>query len=175
MMAGEYRLSWLLALVDQDRVARRKICQLERDFDDLLDEHGTTLRDEPGIGLIAAATLLAEVGDPFRFATQSKFAHWSAPARSSCPPAKTQERGSGIGSISWEPRDQRLLYIASVTQNRDIDEACTDIDRKLREGKTRPEARRAHKRHLEHPYHPLRRPHHRSRPTLTITPETQKN
>lgn len=63
-MAGEYRLSWLLPLVEQDRAARRAIRRLERDIDRLLDEHGTTLRDEHGIGPIAAATLLAEVGDP---------------------------------------------------------------------------------------------------------------
>lgn len=74
--AGEYRLSWLIPLVDQDRAARRQVRQLERDIDRLLDEHGTTLRDEPGIGPIAAATLLAEVGDPFRFARESKFARW---------------------------------------------------------------------------------------------------
>lgn len=59
-MAGTYRLSWLLPLVDQDRAARRDISRLEADIDRLLDEHGTTLRDEPGIGTIAAATLLAE-------------------------------------------------------------------------------------------------------------------
>lgn len=40
------------------------------------------------------------------------------------------------------------LYIASVTQQRDIDEARTYTDRKISEGKTRREARRAHKRHL---------------------------
>ena len=73
-MAGAYRLSWLISLIDQDRQAHRQIRQLERDLDRLLDEHGTTLPDEPGIGPIAAATLLAEVGDPFRFARESKFA-----------------------------------------------------------------------------------------------------
>jgi pimeloyl-ACP methyl ester carboxylesterase len=39
--------------------------------DELLDAHGTTLRDEAGIGPIAAATLLVEVDDPFRFARES--------------------------------------------------------------------------------------------------------
>lgn len=67
-LAGEYRLSWLIPLVDQDRADRRQIRRLERDLDALLDEHGTTLRDESGIGPIAAATLITEVGDPFRFA-----------------------------------------------------------------------------------------------------------
>jgi transposase len=73
-LAGEYRLSWLIPLVDQDRALRRQIRRLEADIDALLDEHGTTLRDEPGVGPIAAATLIVEVGDPFRFARESKFA-----------------------------------------------------------------------------------------------------
>ena len=72
--AGAYRLEWLQAFVDQDRAARREIRRLERLIDELLDEHGTTLRDEPGIGPIAAATLLCEVGDPHRFDRESKFA-----------------------------------------------------------------------------------------------------
>ena len=75
-LAGAYRLSWLLPLVDQDRAARREIRRLEAELDELLDRHGTTLRDEPGIGPVAAATLIVEVGDPFRFARESKFARW---------------------------------------------------------------------------------------------------
>jgi transposase len=75
-LAGEYRLSWLIPLIDQDRTMRRQTRQLEADIDALLDEHGTTLRDEPGVGPIAAATLIVEVGDPFRFARESKFARW---------------------------------------------------------------------------------------------------
>ena len=67
-LAGEYRLSWLVPLIDQDRAMRRQVRQLERDIDALLDQHGTTLRDEAGIGPIAAATLVVEVGDPYRFA-----------------------------------------------------------------------------------------------------------
>ncbi len=65
--AGAYRLEWLQAFIDQDRTTRREIRRLERLINDLLDEHGATLRDEPGIGPIAAATLLCEVGDPHRF------------------------------------------------------------------------------------------------------------
>lgn len=75
-LAGDYRLSWLIPLVDQDRQMRRHFRQLERDIDQLLDEHGTTLRDEVGIGPIAAATLLVEVGDPHWFASEAKFARW---------------------------------------------------------------------------------------------------
>jgi len=148
-LAGEYRLSWLLPLVDQDRIARHQIRELERDIDALLDEHGTTLREEPGIGPIAAATLLAEVGDPFRFARESKFARWCGTG------AVALSSGEGDGQpvkhrldFGGNRRINSTLYIASITQHRDLDEARTYIDRKLAEGKTRREARRAHKRHL---------------------------
>ncbi len=148
-MAGAYRLSWLIALIDQDRQARRQIRQLERDLDALLDEHGTTLRDEPGIGPIAAATLLAEVGDPFRFARESKFARWCGTG------AVAVSSGEGSGApvrhrldFGGNRRINSVLYIASVTQHRDIHDARVFIDRKLAEGKTRREARRSHKRHL---------------------------
>ena len=105
--AADYRLDWLLSLIDRDRESRREIRRLERVINDLLDDQGTTLRDEPGIGPIAAATLLCEVGNPTRFARESKFA---------------QQRA----------HPQAIAY----------------LDRKATEGKTKREARRAHKRHL---------------------------
>jgi transposase len=148
-LSGEYRLSWLLPLIDQDRQARREIRQLERDLDRLLDEHGTTLRDESGIGPIAAATLLAETGDPFRFARESKFARWCGTG------AVALSSGEGIGlpvkhrlDYGGNRRINSVLFVASVVQHRDNDDARVYIDRKLGEGKTRREARRAHKRHL---------------------------
>jgi len=148
-MAGTYRLSWLVPLIDRDRAARREIRQLERELDRLLDEHGTTLRDEPGIGPIAAATLLAEVGDPLRFARESKFARWCGTG------AVALSSGEGTGmpvrhrlDFGGNRRINSVLYIASVTQHREIDEARGYIDRKIGEGKTRREARRAHKRQL---------------------------
>jgi hypothetical protein len=45
-------------------------------------------------------------------------------------------------------RINSVLYIASVTQHRDIDEARVYTDRKIGEDKTRREARRANERHL---------------------------
>ena len=148
-LAGRYRLSWLIAFIDRDRQARREIRQLERDLDELLDEHGTTLRDEPGVGAIAAATLVVEVGDPHRFARESKFARWCGTG------TVALSSGEGTGEpvkhrldFGGNRRINSVLYIASVTQQRDLDEARHYIDRKVSEGKTRREARRAHKRHL---------------------------
>lgn len=137
-LAGAYRLSWLLPLIEQDRTTRRQIRQLERD-----------MRDEPGIGPIAAATLLTEVGDPFRFARESKLARWCGTG------AVALSSGEGDGrpvkhrlDFRGNRRINSVLYIVSVTQHRDLEDARLYIDRKLGEGKTRREARRAHKRHL---------------------------
>ena len=147
--AGEYRLAWLVDFIDQDRAARREVRRLERLIGELLDEHGTTLREEPGIGPIAAATLLCEVGDPTRFATESKFARWSGTG------AVAVSSGEGSGVPVRHRVDFRgnrtvnsVLYLASITQARDRPEAQTYLARKAAEGKTRREARRAHKRHL---------------------------
>ena len=119
------------------------------DIDALLDEHGTTLRDEPGVGPIAAATLVVEVGDPFRFARESKFARWCGTGAI----AVSSGEGDGLPvrhrlDFRGNRRINSVLYVASVTQHRDLDDARLYIDRKLAEGKTRREARRAHKRHL---------------------------
>lgn len=148
-LAGQYRLSWLIPLVDQDRTMRQQIRRLERDIDALLDEHGTTLRDETGIGTIGAATLIVEVGDPFRFAHESKFARWCGTGAV----ALTSGEGDGIPvkhrlDFGGNRRVNSVLYITSVTQQRDLDTARIFINRKISEGKTRREARRAHKRHL---------------------------
>jgi transposase len=123
-MAGAYRLSWLIPLVDQDRAARRQIRQLERDIDATLDEHGTTLRHEPGIGPIAAATLIVEVGDPFRFVRESKFARWCGTDLI----ALSSREGAGLPvkhrlDFRGNRRTNSVLYITSVTQQRDIADA----------------------------------------------------
>ena len=148
-LAGAYRLEWLQAFIEQDRTARRQVRRLERLIDELLDEHGTTLRDEAGIGPIAAATLLCEVGDPRSFDRESKFARWSGTG------AVALSSGEGTGDPIKHRLDFRgnrrinsVLYIASVTQQRSQPEAAAYLARKTAEGKTRREARRAHKRHL---------------------------
>lgn len=147
--AGRYRLSWLISAAAQDSQAAAEIRRLERELSSLLDEHGTTLRDEPGIGPIAAATLVVEVGDPFRFARESKFARWCGTG------AVAVSSGEGDGTpvrhrldYGGNRRINSVLYTASITQQRYHPDARAYLDRKLSEGKTRRAARRAHKRHL---------------------------
>lgn len=147
--AGEYRLGWLIEFLAQDRRWRRKIKDLEAELAALLDEHGTTLRDEEGIGTVVAATLIAEVGDPTRFASEAKFAKWCGTG------AIALSSGEGEGSprrhrldFGGNRRVNSMIYMASVTQHRYTPAAQEFLARKLAEGKTRREARRAHKRHL---------------------------
>ena len=147
--AGTYRLKWLQGFIETDRTARREIRRLERRIGELLDRHGTTLRDENGIGPISAATLLCEVGDPTRFDRESKFARWCGTG------AVALSSGEGTGDPVKHRLDFRgnrrvnsVLHIASVTQARQQPQAVAYLARKASEGKTRREARRAHKRHL---------------------------
>ena len=147
--AGRYALSWLLPLIDQDAFLHAEIRRLERLLGTLLEEHGTTLREIGGVGPINAASLLCEVGDPTRFATEAKFARWCGTG------AVALSSGEGSGQPVRHRLDFRgnrrinsVLYVASVTQQRYLPEATTYLDRKRSEGKTGREARRAHKRHL---------------------------
>ena len=107
------------------------------------------MRDEPGISTIGAATLVCEVGDPFRFATESKFARWCgtgavAVSTGEGPHSPTKHRLD----LGGNRRINSVLHIASVTQKRITAEAITYINRKISEGKTRRDARRCHKRQL---------------------------
>lgn len=147
--SGSYRLSWLMPMIEQTRTARREVRRLERLIDQLLDTHGTTLRDEVGVGPIAAATLLCEVGDPTRFASAAKFARWCGVGAV----ALSSGEGAEIPNhhrldFGGNRRINSVLYIASVTQGRDHPDAQQYLKRKETEGKTKRSARRAHKRHL---------------------------
>ena len=92
--ADRHRLGRLQALTGQHRAARSEIRRLERLADGLLDRCGTTLRDEPGIGTISAATLVCEVGDPRRFDRESKLARWcgTGPAARKTAEGKTRRQ-----------------------------------------------------------------------------------
>ena len=94
------------------------------------------MRDESGIGPIAAATLVVEVGDPFRFASESKFARWCGTG------AVALSTGEGRDTptrhrldFGGNRRINSVLYVASITQHRFHPEARTYFERKITEGK----------------------------------------
>ncbi|HET9303170.1 MAG TPA: transposase [Propionibacteriaceae bacterium] len=123
-----------------------RIRVLEKRLAALIAACGSTLLDEPGIGVVTAATLLAEVGDPARFRNESAFNRWWGGA----PVAISSGEGDG------EPLRHRLdllgnrtinsvIYTISITQSRYHQPARDYLARKRSEGHSRKEARRAHK------------------------------
>lgn len=124
----------------------RRIRALDRRLTTLIADSGSTLLAEPGIGVAGAATLLAEIGDPARFRSESAFNRWWGGA----PVAVSSGEGDD------DPLRHRLdllgnravnsvLYVMSVTQARYHDPARTYLAKKKTEGHSRKEARRAHK------------------------------
>jgi transposase len=144
------RLVWLVELIEElDGIAAR-VKQLEKRLGVLVDASGSTLTDEVGIGPVSAAELLVEVNNPARFSSESKFARWCGIA---CVPVSS---GEGDGEPIRHRLDllgnrqvNRILHGMSITQTRCGHEPTVAyIDRKRAEGKSKREARRAHKRRL---------------------------
>ena len=142
------------------RTAARCIRELARDIDDLnqriaaldteiaelLAEHDNPLEDLQGVGTNLAATIIAQAGDVRRFRDASAFARFCGAAPIPC----------GSGQTSGRHRLHRggnrqlnaALYRIAIVQQRHHPQAKTFLTRKIAEGKTPREARRALKRHL---------------------------
>lgn len=147
--AGAHRLSWLRDYIDHDRQHASDIYQLERELDALLDEHGTSLRNEDGISTIGAATLICEVGDPFRFTTESKFARWCGTSPIACSSAEGRDIPHKHRlDTGGNRRINSVIHIMSITQKRINAQAQTYLTRQHSAGKTPRCARRSHKRLL---------------------------
>jgi transposase len=142
-------LHLLRELVEDIAVISDRVKALERRLGHLVNASGSTLTQEAGIGIIAAATLLVEIGNPSRFGTESAFNRWWGGA----PVAVSSGEGDG------RPVRHRLdrlgnrtvnstLHIMAVTQSRCHEPAKDYLARKRREGASAREARRAHKTHL---------------------------
>ncbi len=99
--------------------------------------------------MVSAAELLAAVGDPSRFKTEGCFARWCGVA----PVAVSSGEGDGDPvrhrlDLLGDRQVNRILYTMSVTQARHLPLAKEYMARKRSEGKSKKEARRAHKRQL---------------------------
>jgi transposase len=142
-------LDLLRELVEDIAVISERVKTLERRLGQLVESSGSTLTQEAGIGVVAAASLLVEIGNPQRFRTESAFNRWWGGA----PVAVSSGEGDG------QPLRHRLdrlgnrsvnstLHIMSVTQSRCHQPAKDYLARKRGEGASAREARRAHKTHL---------------------------
>lgn len=124
----------------------QRIAALDAEIADLLAEHGNPLADLHGAGTNLAATVIAQAGDVRRFRDASAFARFSGTAPIPC----------GSGQTAGRHRLHRggnrqlnaALYRIAIVQARHHPQARAYLARKITEGKTPREARRALKRHL---------------------------
>ncbi len=143
-----------------EQIAARCIRELARDIDhlnqritaldeqiaDLLAQHGNPVEDLLGAGNQIAATLIAHAGDVRRFKNAAAFARFCGAAPIPC----------GSGQTAGRHRLHRggnrqlnaALYRIAIVQQRHHPQAQAFLARKIAEGKTAREARRALKRHL---------------------------
>jgi hypothetical protein len=123
-----------------------RIRLLERRLGELVAACGSTLTEEAGIGVGGAATLLAEVGDPTRFRSESAFNRWWGGA----PVAVSSGEGDGQPVRHWldllgSRAVNCMIHMMSVTQSRYHEPALLNLNRQRSAGHTKREARRAHK------------------------------
>ena len=123
-----------------------RIADLDTEIADLLAAHGCPLQDLHGVGSNLAAIIVAQAGDVRRFRDAGAFARFCGAAPIPC----------GSGQTSGRHRLHRggnrqlnaALYRIAIVQQRHHPQAKTYLARKIAEGKTPREARRALKRHL---------------------------
>jgi transposase len=123
-----------------------RITELEVQIAELLAEHGNPVSDLLGAGNQIAAAVISQAGDVRRFKNAAAFARYCGTAPIPC----------GSGQTAGRHRLHRggnrqlnaALYRIAIVQQRHHPEAKALLARKIREGKTPREARRALKRHL---------------------------
>ncbi len=123
-----------------------RIAELERELATLTAPHGDPFEDVCGVGLATTVTLIAQSGDVRRFRSDAAYARFGGSAPIPC----------GSGSTAGRHRLHRggnrqinaCLHRIAVVQARVDPHARSFLARKIAEGKTKREARRALKRHL---------------------------
>lgn len=123
-----------------------RIAALDTEIADLLAEHGNPLEDLHGVGSNLAAVIIAQAGDVRRFRDAAAFARFCGAAPIPCGSGKT----SGRHRLHRGGNRQlnAALYRIAIVQQRHHPQAKAYLERKISEGKTPREARRALKRHL---------------------------
>jgi transposase len=112
----------------------------------MIDRHGDPFADLPGAGPATTVTLIAQSGDVRRYRNKDAYARYGGIAPIPC----------GSGTTAGRHRLHRggnrqinaALHRIAITQARVDPRARAYLERKIAEGKTPREARRALRRHL---------------------------
>jgi transposase len=122
-----------------------KLKTLTKELASAVQARGSHLMDLHGIGPAGAARILADVGDVARFPDRNHFASWTGTAPLD---ASSGEQIRHRLSRAGNRRLNHVLHMAAIAQIRLGTEGRTYYLRKLKEAKTRKEARRCLKRRL---------------------------
>ena len=118
---------------------------LERELAALIAMHAPQLVAEPGCGTLSAATLIARTAGAERFPTDGHFARQAGVAP---VPVSSGRRDRHRLDRGGDRQLNCTLHRIAITRARICPITRAYLDRKLAEGKTRPEAYRCLKRHL---------------------------
>lgn len=142
-------IEWLTEMRTDVAEWEARITRLEQRLPHLLERCGSTLTNEVGLGVVSAAELVAEICDPTRFRSEGAFARWCgvAPVATSSGEGDDEPERHRLDLLGNRTVN-RILHVMSITQARHDPLGKTFLTRKRAEGKTRKEARRAHKRQL---------------------------
>jgi transposase len=124
------------ALVADAKRYEHELAELVRSLDD-------TLLDEPGIGPISAAKLLA--CDPTRFKNEAAFARCNGTAPLPASSGKTVRHRLNRGG---DRQVNNAIHTIAVIRSKHHPATRAYLDRRISEGKTKREALRALKRHI---------------------------
>jgi transposase len=131
-------------LGDDAKRYQTELAQLVRSLD-------ATLLDEPGIGPISAAKLLA--CDPTRFKTEAAFARCNGTAPIPASSGKTVRYRLNPGG---DRQANNAIHTIAIIRAKHQPETRAYLERRMKEGKTRREALRSLKRHISRElYHRL--------------------
>jgi transposase len=123
----------------------RSIKDNESQMRNVLDASQTTLTELPGMGIVLAAKVLGHVGNIDRFPTEHHFASYTGSAPLEASSGNTIRHRLNTGG---NRALNSVLHIIATCQIRDKGLGQHYYLRKIAEGKTAPEARRALKRRL---------------------------
>ena len=123
----------------------RQIQALEKTIAEIMPKAGEALQETVGIGLVGAATIIANTRDIGRFPTEGHYGRFCGTAPLDVSSGRQEHhRLNRFGN-----RDiNTILQTAILTQLRLNAEGAVYINRRMTEGKTKNEAIRAAKRHL---------------------------
>ena len=130
-------------LAARSRALARDARRYENQLAELVRSLDHTLLDEPGIGPISAAKLLA--CDPARFKNEAAFARCNGTAPIPASSGKTVRYRLNRGG---DRQVNNAIHTIAIIRAKHQPETRAYLDRRIREGKTKREAMRALKRHI---------------------------